>query len=149
VDELQPRSQPSSTGTVIGTTPASESTVYTAGASTQTTTAIMSRTSTHKWQSACHGVVQETPCVAARYSLFGRLDIAASVRDWPHRSDLDRSASHRHTHRRQEARTSDDRDRDPDRGGGIAGASAAFHLAGHGRRVVLLERGEIASGASA
>jgi sarcosine oxidase subunit beta len=33
-------------------------------------------------------------------------------------------------------------------GGGIAGASAAFHLAGHGRRVVLLERGEIASGAS-
>ena len=33
-------------------------------------------------------------------------------------------------------------------GGGIAGASTAFHLAGHGRRVVLLERGEIASGAS-
>lgn len=33
-------------------------------------------------------------------------------------------------------------------GGGIAGASAAFHLAGHGRGVVLLERGEIASGAS-
>ena len=33
-------------------------------------------------------------------------------------------------------------------GGGIAGASAAFHLAGHGRNVVLLERGEIASGAS-
>jgi glycine/D-amino acid oxidase-like deaminating enzyme len=33
-------------------------------------------------------------------------------------------------------------------GGGIAGASAAFHLAGHGRRVTLLERGEIASGAS-
>jgi sarcosine oxidase subunit beta len=33
-------------------------------------------------------------------------------------------------------------------GGGIAGASAAFHLAGHGRRVVLLERAEIASGAS-
>lgn len=33
-------------------------------------------------------------------------------------------------------------------GGGIAGASAAYHLAGHGRRVVLLERGEIASGAS-
>ena len=33
-------------------------------------------------------------------------------------------------------------------GGGIAGASAAFHLAAHGRRVVLIERGEIASGAS-
>ena len=33
-------------------------------------------------------------------------------------------------------------------GGGIAGASTAFHLAGHGRRVVLLERGEIASEAS-
>src|SRR5205809_1804564 len=33
-------------------------------------------------------------------------------------------------------------------GGGIAGVSAAFHLAGHGRRVVLLERGEIASAAS-
>jgi sarcosine oxidase subunit beta len=33
-------------------------------------------------------------------------------------------------------------------GGGIAGASAAYHLAGHGRRVVLVERGEIASGAS-
>src|ERR1700674_82423 len=33
-------------------------------------------------------------------------------------------------------------------GGGIAGASAAYHLAGHGRRVVLLDRGEIASGAS-
>ncbi|MBM3218836.1 MAG: FAD-binding oxidoreductase [Candidatus Rokubacteria bacterium] len=33
-------------------------------------------------------------------------------------------------------------------GGGIAGASAAFHLASHGRRVVLLERGEIASAAS-
>jgi glycine/D-amino acid oxidase-like deaminating enzyme len=33
-------------------------------------------------------------------------------------------------------------------GGGIAGASAAFHLASHGRQVVLLERGEIASGAS-
>lgn len=33
-------------------------------------------------------------------------------------------------------------------GGGIAGASAAFHLAGHGRRVTLLERAEIASGAS-
>jgi glycine/D-amino acid oxidase-like deaminating enzyme len=33
-------------------------------------------------------------------------------------------------------------------GGGIAGASAAYHLAGHGRRVTLLERGEIASGAS-
>src|SRR6185295_16717781 len=33
-------------------------------------------------------------------------------------------------------------------GGGIAGASAAFHLADRGRRVVLLERGEIASGAS-
>ena len=33
-------------------------------------------------------------------------------------------------------------------GGGIAGASAAFHLAGHGRRVALLERGEIASEAS-
>ena len=33
-------------------------------------------------------------------------------------------------------------------GGGIAGASAAFHLAGQGRRVTLLERGEIASEAS-
>jgi len=33
-------------------------------------------------------------------------------------------------------------------GGGIAGASAAYHLALHGRRVALLERGEIASGAS-
>ena len=33
-------------------------------------------------------------------------------------------------------------------GGGIAGASAAYHLAGHGRDVILLERGEIASEAS-
>lgn len=33
-------------------------------------------------------------------------------------------------------------------GGGIAGASVAYHLAAHGRRVTLLERGEIASGAS-
>jgi glycine/D-amino acid oxidase-like deaminating enzyme len=33
-------------------------------------------------------------------------------------------------------------------GGGIAGASAAYHLAARGRRVTLLERGEIASGAS-
>src|ERR1043166_7362038 len=33
-------------------------------------------------------------------------------------------------------------------GGGIAGASAAYHLAQLGRRVALLERGEIASGAS-
>lgn len=33
-------------------------------------------------------------------------------------------------------------------GGGIAGASAAYHLADYGRRVVLLEGGEIASGAS-
>ena len=33
-------------------------------------------------------------------------------------------------------------------GGGIAGASAAFHLASHGRSVVVLERGEIASEAS-
>src|SRR4051812_27508457 len=33
-------------------------------------------------------------------------------------------------------------------GGGIAGASAAYHLAQLGRRVTLLERGEIASGAS-
>ena len=33
-------------------------------------------------------------------------------------------------------------------GGGIAGASAAYHLALHGRRVTLLERGDIASGAS-
>ena len=33
-------------------------------------------------------------------------------------------------------------------GGGIAGASAAYHLASRGRRVVLLDRGEIASGAS-
>ena len=33
-------------------------------------------------------------------------------------------------------------------GGGIAGASTAFHLAEHGRSVALLERGEIASEAS-
>ena len=33
-------------------------------------------------------------------------------------------------------------------GGGIAGASAAYHLAERGRRVVLLDRGEISSGAS-
>lgn len=33
-------------------------------------------------------------------------------------------------------------------GGGIAGAAAAYHLAAHGRRVTLIERGEIASGAS-
>ena len=33
-------------------------------------------------------------------------------------------------------------------GGGIAGASTAYHLAAHGRLVALLERGEIASGAS-
>src|ERR1051326_3887043 len=33
-------------------------------------------------------------------------------------------------------------------GGGIAGASAAYHLAAHGHRVTLLERGEIASQAS-
>ena len=33
-------------------------------------------------------------------------------------------------------------------GGGIAGTSAAFHLAEHGREVVLLERGDIASEAS-
>jgi sarcosine oxidase, subunit beta len=33
-------------------------------------------------------------------------------------------------------------------GGGIAGASATYHLASHGHRVALLERGEIASGAS-
>ena len=33
-------------------------------------------------------------------------------------------------------------------GGGIAGASAAFHLAEHGRSVMLLERGDIASEAS-
>jgi sarcosine oxidase subunit beta len=33
-------------------------------------------------------------------------------------------------------------------GGGIAGASVAYHLAAHGRRVTLLERDEIASGAS-
>jgi len=33
-------------------------------------------------------------------------------------------------------------------GGGIAGCSAAFHLASHGRRVVVLERGDIASAAS-
>lgn len=33
-------------------------------------------------------------------------------------------------------------------GGGIAGASAAYHLAALGHRVTLLERGEIASGAS-
>ena len=33
-------------------------------------------------------------------------------------------------------------------GGGIAGTSAAYHLAGHGRSVTLLERGDIASEAS-
>src|SRR5256885_14546327 len=33
-------------------------------------------------------------------------------------------------------------------GGGIAGTSVAYHLAQLGRRVTLLERGEIASGAS-
>ena len=33
-------------------------------------------------------------------------------------------------------------------GGGIAGASTAYHLAAHGRSVALLERGDIASGAS-
>jgi sarcosine oxidase subunit beta len=33
-------------------------------------------------------------------------------------------------------------------GGGIAGASAAYHLGLHGHRVALVERGEIASGAS-
>ncbi len=33
-------------------------------------------------------------------------------------------------------------------GGGIAGASTAYHLAGHGRSVALLERGEIACEAS-
>ena len=33
-------------------------------------------------------------------------------------------------------------------GGGIAGASAAYHLARHGRRVTLLERAEVAAGAS-
>ena len=33
-------------------------------------------------------------------------------------------------------------------GGGIAGASTAYHLAANGRAVALLERGEIASGAS-
>ncbi len=33
-------------------------------------------------------------------------------------------------------------------GGGIAGASAAYHLAARGRSVALLERGDIASGAS-
>ena len=33
-------------------------------------------------------------------------------------------------------------------GGGIAGTSAAFHLAEHGRSVILLERGDIASEAS-
>lgn len=33
-------------------------------------------------------------------------------------------------------------------GGGIAGASAAYHLASYGRDVLLLERGEIASEAS-
>ena len=33
-------------------------------------------------------------------------------------------------------------------GGGIAGASTAYFLAKHGRRVTLLERGEIASEAS-
>src|SRR5262245_66473407 len=33
-------------------------------------------------------------------------------------------------------------------GGGVAGCSTAFHLASHGRRVVLLERSTIASAAS-
>jgi sarcosine oxidase subunit beta len=33
-------------------------------------------------------------------------------------------------------------------GGGIAGTSTAYHLAAHGHRVALVERGEIASGAS-
>ena len=33
-------------------------------------------------------------------------------------------------------------------GGGIAGVSAAYHLAGLGRSVLLLERGKIASEAS-
>jgi glycine/D-amino acid oxidase-like deaminating enzyme len=33
-------------------------------------------------------------------------------------------------------------------GGGIAGASAAYHLAVHGHRVTLVDRGDIASGAS-
>ena len=33
-------------------------------------------------------------------------------------------------------------------GGGIAGASTAYHLAQHGHDVTLLERGEIASEAS-
>lgn len=33
-------------------------------------------------------------------------------------------------------------------GGGMAGAATAFHLAGHGRNVTLVERGEIASEAS-
>ena len=33
-------------------------------------------------------------------------------------------------------------------GGGIAGVSTAYHLAEHGRSVILLERGEIASEAS-
>jgi len=33
-------------------------------------------------------------------------------------------------------------------GGGIAGASTAYHLAALGHRVVLLERGAVASGAS-
>ncbi len=33
-------------------------------------------------------------------------------------------------------------------GGGIAGASTAYHLVAHGRSVALLERGDIASGAS-
>src|SRR5262245_20609737 len=33
-------------------------------------------------------------------------------------------------------------------GGGIAGASAAYELARHGHAVALVERGEIASGAS-
>ena len=33
-------------------------------------------------------------------------------------------------------------------GGGIAGVSTAYYLAQHGRRVVVLERGEIASEAS-
>ena len=33
-------------------------------------------------------------------------------------------------------------------GGGIAGTSAAFHLAEHGRDVTLLEKGDIASEAS-
>src|SRR5215510_8084264 len=110
-------SQPSSTGTVIGTTPTSESTVYTAGASTQTTTAIMSRTGTHKGQSTCHEVVAETPCdgsqiqplwagwTGPRRSGTGRTGAILTAASWAVTLTGAR-----------EARERDDRGRNPDRG---------------------------------